>query len=84
MFKVTTVTLDMQSVDNFEDSDWFEVWTEFVEKGTKGTAKILLANLSRRTCQVQMNVQFFLQQCPWFYLKGNKSAVVHLSGHFVV
>lgn len=77
-YKITNIVLDLSSIpSNAKDSDFWPVW---VYNGSNGSETIL-ANLSRKVSQVQIDVEFSIHDNAMFAVKSAKSGHVYVNGY---
>lgn len=82
-YKITNIVLDLESIPaKAKDSDWWAVWVCMVDQGSSSDA--LLANLSRTVSQVQVDLEFSMEDDLRFFVKSSSnSGVVYLNGYEV-
>lgn len=79
-FRVTNIVLDLESIPaKTKDSEWFAVAVCQTTTGSRSDYAIL-ANLSRSVPQVQVDIEFSVEDNPKFFMKS-ASAVAYVNGY---
>lgn len=83
VYKVTNITLDVDSIPtNVDDNDWWQIRVRSRdEMMSRQYRDALLAHLTRRSPQVQIDVEFYAGLNPTFYMKSTKSGEVYVNGY---
>jgi len=80
-YKVTNIVLDLQSIPaNAENSDSWSVWVYKMD----GSPDALIANLSRTLSQVEVDLEFSINDHVRFVLQSNNNGsvgVAYLNGY---